>query len=140
MNPFLDLLDTIDKTININISLRPVNGEDIPEISVLVNNDKIFDNKLPTRVGIQKQIDLLAFVKLEIISKNNNAAVIESIEIDGFEIIPDYIRYSSYIGADGNDYGPSEYLGVSGEWNFNIEESFYNWKHKATGMGWLLYP
>lgn len=140
MNPFLNLLDTLDNKININISLCPVNDENTPEICILVNNDKIFDNKLFTPINIQKQVDLLDFIKLKIISRNNNAVVIESIEIDGFEIIPDYICYSRYIGADGNDYGPSEYLGVSGKWNFNIEEPFYNWKHKTTGMGWLLYP
>lgn len=144
MNPFLNLLDTVDKTIDVSLSLCPVTCNNFLYLDVLVNDNIIFsgeiDNKktLRTSVKLDEQIHLKIILKK--ILKNNDAVTIQSIKIDDFEIIPNYIHYSDYIGLDGTAFGPTEYLGVSGKWNLNINKPFYHWKHEATGMGWLLYP
>jgi len=140
MNPFLNLLDTIETEIKIKISLHPVKYVNVPEVDVLVNDIFVFSDLIKEKKIIQTSVQLEENIDLKIVSKNNNALVIKSIKIDDFEIIPDHINYSNYVGADGTDYGSSEYLGVSGKWNLSIKEPFYNWKHKTTGMGWLLHP
>jgi len=140
MNPFLNLLDIADKTISVRISLCPVSCEKLPHLGVSVNDNIIFNAEIAKQKTLKTSIQLLEPVHIEIISKNNNAAVIKSIRIDDFEIIPKYIHYSDYVGSDGTAFGPTEYLGVSGKWELNVDKPFYNWKHEATGMGWLLTP
>lgn len=140
MNQFLHRLDTVDSLIRLRVSLSPVNDINIPELSIAANTNVIFNGKLSEQPYFETEIRLDEHLDLEIIMANNNAAIINSIEIDGFEIIPDYIHYSDYIGADGTEYGSTEYLGVSGKWHFRIDEPFYHWKHRVTGCGWLLTP
>jgi len=140
MNPFLNLLDTADKTINVCIFLFPINYDSLPHLDVLINGNIIFSAEIDEQKTLKTSIQLLEPVHIEIISKNNNAAVIKSIKIDDFDIIPNYIHYSDYVGSDGTAFGPTEYLGVSGKWDLIIDKPFYNWKHDVTGMGWLLTP
>ena len=140
MNPFLNLLDTVDKTISICISLCPVTYDNFPYLNIFVNDNIIFGTEIAEQKILKTSVQLLEPIEIRIISKNNNAVTIQSIKIDDFEIIPNYIHYSNYVGSDGTAFGPTEYLGVSGKWELNIDKPFYNWKHDATGMGWLLTP
>jgi len=140
MNPFLNLLDTVDNTISICISLSPVSYNNFAYLDVLVNSNVIFNAEINEQKILKTSVQLLEPIEIGMISKNNNAVTIQSIKIDDFEIIPNYIHYSDYVGSDGTAFGPTEYLGVSGKWELNIDKPFYNWKHDATGMGWLLTP
>jgi len=140
MNPFLNLLDTVDKTISVCISLCPVNCDKLPHLDVSVNNNIIFSAEINEKKTLKTTVELLEPIHIKIISKNNNAVVLQSIKIDDFEIVPNYIHYSDYVGSDGTAFGPTEYLGVSGQWDLIIDKPFYNWKHDVTGMGWFLTP
>jgi len=141
MNHFLDLLDTI-KYIKIEISIQPAKKDITPCVDLIINDENLFSGNLEFKLNFNKKVGILEPIKIFILSKNNNALVLNSLKIDNFEIVPNYLYYgnTTYIDSNGDDIGPSEFLGVSGEWKFEIPESFYNWKHQVTNNGWLLYP
>lgn len=70
---------------------------------------------------------------------SETAVLIDSITIDNFELIPNYIHLSEYQSERGLQ-GPSFYLGINGNWVFDIKKPFYQWRHDVTGQGWLLTP
>lgn len=141
MNHFLDLLDTI-KHIEIDISIQPAKFDITPCIDLIINNETIFSGDVQSELKFNKTAGILEPIQILILSKNNNALVLDSLKIDNFQIIPNYLHYgnTTYIDSNGDDIVPSGFLGVSGEWKFKISEPFYNWKHQVTDNGWLLTP
>ena len=65
--------------------------------------------------------------------------MIDSLAIDGFDIVPGYVHLASYEN-EVNYTEPTTYLGFNGTWTWAIDQPFYIWKHHATGQGWLLQP
>mgnify|MGYP000137748703 CR=1 FL=1 len=139
MNHFLKHLD-IKKFINIEIIISPIAKDYLPFISLHINKKKIFDGPLHKTQKINDKVDLLENIEIFILSKNNNALTIDSLTLDGFQIIPDYNHHITYFDSNNKEIGPSNFLGVSGEWNFSTTSPFYIWKHHVTDCGWLLNP
>lgn len=67
------------------------------------------------------------------------AVIIDSITIDDFEMIPAWTHLARYQNDRGYQ-GATNYLGFNGTWTLSMSQPFYQWKHQATGQGWLLHP
>jgi len=77
---------------------------------------------------VEQTVDLLD--PINILIRSDQDIEIESLEIDGFELVPKYnhlLPNSSSFVAKGID------------WQFSIDIPFYQWKHQATHQGWLFY-
>jgi hypothetical protein len=67
------------------------------------------------------------------------AVIIDSINIDGTEIIPRWTHLARYHNERDYD-GVTSYLGFNGEWRIQTHRPFYQWLHAVTDQGWLLEP
>ena len=145
MKKFLDLL-AIDHKIDFSVSLEPVSHNGHPEFWVRVNEQMILEGTLTHGVKAQCAIGLLDPMVIEIGMKHKKyseeketAVIIQSINIDGFEIVPHWTHLAVY--QNDHDHGsPTSYLGFNGTWRLAIPEPFYRWRHRVTGQGWLLVP
>jgi hypothetical protein len=91
-------------------------------------------------VDVLDHIDISIGMRDKIYSAEKETAIlIDSIKIDGFEIVPSWTQLAEYIN-ERNFTGPTSYLGFNGTWRLSIQEPFYQWKHRITGQGWLLHP
>ena len=145
MKTFSDLL-AIDPKIDLCIELEPISHNGCPEFWISVNDDVIRQGTLTHSITEHCQFNLLDRIKLEIGMKQKNysaeketAIIIRSINIDGFEIVPDWTHLAVYHN-DHNNGSPTSYLGFNGTWRLDIPEPFYRWRHRVTGQGWLLEP
>ena len=145
MNNFLDLLDT-DCQITVTLKLRVIHDNGYPGVSVRVNDNVIEYLQLTGSVEHQFDIPLLDPIEIEISIKDKQyseiketAVLIDSINIDGFEIVPQWTHLAEYHSERGLQ-GPTSYLGINGSWKLTIDRPFYQWRHHATGQGWLLEP
>ena len=145
MNNFLDLLDT-DCQITVTLKLRVIHDNGYPGVSVRVNDNVIEYLQLTGSVEHQFDIPLLDPIEIEISIKDKQyseiketAVLIDSINIDGFEIVPQWTHLAEYYSERGLQ-GPTSYLGINGSWKLTIDRPFYQWRHHITGQGWLLEP
>lgn len=145
MNNFLDLLDT-DCQITVTLKLRVIHDNGYPGVSVRVNDNVIEYLQLTGSVEHQFDIPLLDPIEIEISIKDKQyseiketAVLIDSINIDGFEIVPQWTHLAEYHSERGLQ-GPTSYLGINGSWKLTIDRPFYQWRHHITGQGWLLEP
>jgi hypothetical protein len=145
MKKFSDLL-AIDPKIDLCIHLEPVSYNGCPEFWISVNDKIIEQGTLTHSLTKHCEIDLLDTIKLEIGMKQKSysaeketAVIIRSINIDGFEIVPNWTHLAIYQN-DHNNESPTSYLGFNGAWRLDIPEPFYRWRHRVTGQGWLLEP
>ena len=145
MKQFSDLL-AIDPKIDLSINLEPVSHNGYPEFWISVNDEIIQQGTLSHSITKHCKIDLLDPIKLEIGMKHKKysaeretAVIIRSINIDGFEIVPDWTHLAVYQN-DHKNGSPTSYLGFNGTWVLDISEPFYRWRHRVTGQGWLLEP
>jgi len=145
MNQFLDLLDT-NYTLPIKIVFDSVVFNGVPHIMLCVNNKILFNNDVMNETVISHNIALLDPLNISIIMSNKQyhisketAVVIKTIEIDGFNLIPEYNHYFNY-DNDHNINSSSNYLGYNGIWYLQTTVPFYNWKHIILGNGWLIQP
>lgn len=145
MKTFSDLLD-IDPKIDLFVDLEPVSHNGCPQFWISVNDKIIEQGTLIHSLRKYCEIDLLDTIKLEIGMKQKNysaeketAVIIRSINIDGFEIVPNWTHLAIYQN-DHNNGSPTSYLGFNGAWRLDIPEPFYRWRHRVTGQGWLLEP
>jgi hypothetical protein len=145
MKKFSDLL-AIDPKIDLCIHLEPVAHNGYPEFWISVNDKIIEQGTLTHSLTKHCEIDLLDTIKLEIGMKQKSysaeketAVIIRSINIDGFEIVPNWTHLAIYQN-DHNNGSPTSYLGFNGAWRLDIPEPFYRWRHRVTGQGWLLEP
>ena len=149
MNNFSDLLAT-DLTIIVCAELNPIRDNGDPWVSVAVNGTVLQQGFLNSAVKIEKSINLLDNLLIEINLQEKKysqefetAGVINSIRVDDFEFIPtytggnrDFITYNN----DRNMNAVTNYLGFNGQWRLYINEPFYRWRHRHTGQGVLLEP
>jgi hypothetical protein len=145
MNNFLDLLDT-DCQIKVTLKLGVIHDNGYPGVSVRVNDNVIEYLQLTKSVEHQFDIPLLDPIEIEISIKDKQyseiketAVLIDSINIDGFEIVPQWTHLAEYHSERGLQ-GPTSYLGINGSWVLTIDRPFYQWRHHATDQGWLLEP
>jgi hypothetical protein len=116
MKTFLELLDTqFDIIIEIKIKLSKQQ-----QIRLAVNDKVEVDNMFDQSFSWQGSIDLISPVSIII---DHHDAYVESLEFDGWQARPQW-------GIE-----------LPHQWVFNTSGlSFYQWKHSATGQGWLLKP
>jgi hypothetical protein len=145
MNNFSDLLDT-KQQLNLTIKLGVITDNGCPGVSLRVNNDVIEYLQLSSAVGHSFDLSIVDPIEIEIsmtdkeYSEHQETAVlIESINIDGFEIVPQWTHLAEYHSERGLQ-GPTSYLGINGSWKLTIDRPFYQWRHHITGQGWLLEP
>ncbi len=145
MKNFSDLL-AIDPDIKIRIRLSAITDNGSPRCQVTVNQHKILDSYINDNIDLEFSVGLKGAIKIIISmqekiysSENETAIIINSVEIDGLEIIPNYVHLA-YYENEHHKTGPTSYLGINGTWTLDIAEPFYQWKHRETGQGWLLDP
>jgi hypothetical protein len=145
MKTFSDLLAT-DFYIDISIKLTPVVANGPPHVCVVVNNRTLWDQQLEQQVRLTHTVGLLDLVNISIKMSNKTysstqetAVVIESIQIDDFEIVPNFTQLAKYTN-DANTDIVTTYIGFNGIWALDLLSPFYQWKHQITGQGWLLAP
>ena len=145
MKTFSDLL-VIDHKIDLYVGLKPVTHNGCPEFWISVNDKIMAQGSLTQILKEHYQFDLLDAIKLEIGMKHKKysaeketAVIIQSINIDGFELIPDWTHLAVYQN-DHDDGSPTSYMGFNGTWRLDLTEPFYRWRHRVTGQGWLLEP
>lgn len=143
MKNFLELLAT-DLRLDFKLELEPFHSA--LDVAVWINGQLVYDDVLTkefdysAQLNLSDPIDLRICVQGKDYSKDNQSAVlIKSIRIDDFDISPNWTQLAVY-NNDHNYTEPTTHLGFNGEWQYNIPEPFYQWKHKITGQGWLLTP
>ena len=143
MKNFSELLAT-DLKLDFRLELAPFHSA--LDVSVWINGQLVYDDVLTKEFDYYAQLNLLDPIDLRICvqgkdySKDSQSAVlIKSIRIDDFDISPNWTQLAVY-NNDHNYTEPTTHLGFNGEWQYNIPEPFYRWKHKITGQGWLLTP
>lgn len=145
MKTFSDLLDT-DQSVTLSITLDVISNNGYPAATIRVN-DMITDFiQLTAKSKVWWKLDLHQPIDIEIIMHNKEydehketAVIIESISVDGFEIVPNWTHLAEY-NSERGPQGPTSYLGFNGSWRLNIDQPFYRWRHRVTGQGWLLEP
>jgi hypothetical protein len=145
MKNFSDLLVT-ETDIEVRIRLRAISDNGDPCCRVIVNKDTLYDSWMSGSVDLLSHVALTdhILISIEMSGKNysadrETAVIIESLSIDGFDIIPRF----AHLGHHENERGicgPTSYLGFNGSWMLDIPEPFYRWRHRITGQGWLLDP
>ena len=127
MKTFSDLLD-IDPKIDLLVDLEPVSHNGCPQFWISVNDKIIEQGTLTHSLRKHCEIDLLDTIKLEIGMKQKSysaeketAVIIRSINIDGFEIVPNWTHLAIYQN-DHNNGSPTSYLGFNGTWRLAIPE------------------
>ena len=69
--------------------------------------------------------------------EKETAILIDSVIIDGLEIIPNKTHLAYYFNERNID-SPTSYLGFNGTWRLQINEPFYLWQHRIIVQGLLL--
>jgi len=145
MKNFLDLLAT-DTDIEIRIRLRTISDNGDPRCCVIVNNDTLYDCLMSGSVDLVSHVTLPDQISIQIKMSGKNysaeretAVIIESLSIDGFDIIPRFAHLAHYEN-ERSISEPTSYLGFNGSWTLDISEPFYRWRHRITGQGLLLDP
>lgn len=91
-------------------------------------------------VGLTEPIKIEVEMKDKKYDQNlETALIIDELTIDGMEIIPNYVHLATYHNERGLELF-TNYLGFNGSWVLDINEPFYQWRHRVTGQGWLLEP
>jgi len=145
MKNFSDLLDT-DSRINVKVCLFAITNNGYPCCKVIINNLTQYDGPIAGSMTLECAVELIDPIKIEIMMSDKNysaeketAILIDSVNIDGFEIVPNWTHLAHY---DNEKFinEPTSYLGFNGTWLLAINEPFYRWQHRITGQGWLLEP
>lgn len=146
MNNFLDLLDTEQPQLAVQLMLTAVVDNGIPVVQVLINDIVCYSGSLLDTVTVSNSIPLLSPIVVKIILDNKQysstletGVVINSLLIDNIDMVPVHVDCISYHN-DQHENTQAFYLGFNGTWQFEINEPFYQWLHRNTAQGWLLYP
>ena len=112
--------------LDIKIILEPVAGA-VP-CMVKISKAKVYEGMLDHPEEILHQISLTDAIDISIqINRQHPDAVIVTVVIDGYEIIPLYLNYAT---------PPTNYIDSNDIWTFKIP-NFYTWLHEVTGQGWI---
>lgn len=143
MKNFSELLAT-DLNLDFKLELTPFHSA--LDVSVCINGQTVYDDLLAKDFKYATQLSLLNPISIRICIQgkdyaldSQSAVLLKTIKIDDFDLIPNWTHLSSYKN-DHNYTEPTTHLGFNGEWQLDIPEPFYRWKHKITGQGWLLTP
>jgi len=146
MKNFLELLDINNTDINIKMILLPIVDNGFPDATVIINHLVLFDDVLESEISLNVNIPLLSTIDISVEMRNKKydeihetAIIIKQLSFDNFDLVPNYNHHFVYTNEHNNG-SPTNYLGVNGIWSLNINEPFYNWKHRILGNGWLLQP
>ena len=145
MNSFSDLLAT-DPKILLRICVRPIYGSRPPNIEIRLNHKVSYRGLLTQNWNLTTDLSLLdpLTFEVELLEKvydpqDETAAVVHQLDIDDFELIPNFTHLIQYHNDHGF-CGPTAHVGFVGTWCLDISEPFYRWHHRVTGQGWLLEP
>lgn len=145
MKNFSDLLD-IEHDIKIRIKISAIIANGRPRCRIVINQHQVLDRRIDDPVEVEHLVNLKDPIKIEISMNEKNysteretAVIIDSVEIDGLELIPEFVHLADYRNEHGTST-PTFYLGINGVWIMDISEPFYRWRHHVTGQGWLLDP
>ena len=134
MNRFSEL-QAIDQFVNVAVKLTPVGQPHAPGVRVTLNGDQLQHSE---QMSTPIELEIELFGK-QYLGGEETAVVVDSVAIDGFEIVPNYTHLVQYTN-DHNYTQPTNYIGFNGVWRLVINKPFYRWRHHATGQGWLLEP
>ena len=142
MKKFSDLLDT-DLQLDLELVAEPVG---VPDVEIWLNQQLMYQGHLLRSITISKQLPLLPEFLISVKLKNKvyssdseTAVVVTKLSIDGFDLVPNYTHLAQY--ANDHDFKqPTSYIGFNGEWKFEVDQPFYQWRHVNTGQGWLFQP
>lgn len=145
MKNFLDLLATRPR-IDVSLNLRPISDNGDPCCRIKINNKVMYQGLLHQDIKLNTSVALKENISIEVSLQNKNyhptqetALIIQDLMIDDFNVVPDWTHLASY----QNDHAvssPTSYLGFNGTWHLCIDQTFYLWRHRVTGQGWLLLP
>jgi len=145
MKNFYDLQD-IDTDIELVITLNAITDNGIPHAKIICNNKVLLDTDVDSKVIITEKLDLMNLINISVTlskklysNQKETALVIDSIFIDGNEIIPKYNHCVLY-DNDHNLNVTTNYLGWNGTWSLCMDKPFYRWLHQQSNNGWLLNP
>lgn len=144
MKNFYDLPDI--EPVELIIELGSISDCGAPWATVELNNQTVYDTYVAGHARIRHKISLLDPVDIAITMSRKfynqhleTALLINSIAIDGVELMPKWCHLANYTNDHQNN-NPTTYMGFNGTWQFSIDRPFYQWLHTATGQGWLLSP
>lgn len=145
MKNFLELLATKPGIVlKMQISAISENGD--PNCWIRINNELFYDDVLTNPIHIERLYPLTQPLRVEVGMRNKKysaeketAVLISSLNIDGFEIVPNWTHLATYTNERNNEL-PTAYLGFNGTWVLDIPVPFYQWHHQVQGHGWLLQP
>jgi hypothetical protein len=142
MKNFSDLLAT-DPQLDLELAAEPVG---IPDVEIWVNQNLIYQGQVLEPITVSTKLPLLAgfsvMVKLKnkvYTSESETAIVLTRFSVDGFDLVPQFTHLARY-NNDHDFKDPTSYIGFNGEWKFEIDRPFYQWRHVNTGQGWLFQP
>jgi hypothetical protein len=140
MNTFSDL-QAIELELEVSLKIKPIG---LPKINVWINQDLMTSIQLDHPITIYHKLPLLEpfEIKIQLWEKDytaaqETAAVIESLRIDNFELVPSWTQLAVYQN-DHNYHAPTNYLGFVGTWTFAVDRAFYQWLHGTVNQGLLL--
>jgi hypothetical protein len=116
MKNFLDLLAT-NFSIEIEMSLVL---EQTGTMQAYINGRQIYNSNIQQPTHLKTSVLLLSPIDIEV---HHNGVYVQSLKFDGWEARPTFGQELPNI------------------WKFSTNNlPFYQWKHHATGQGWLLDP
>lgn len=142
MKNFSELLAT-DLHVDLALTAEPIG---IPYVEIYINQTSLYQGQLLEPMTISQRLPLLlgfvVVVKLQnkIYSSDYETAVnLTRLSVDNFDLIPRWSHLARYTN-DHDFTEPTSYIGFNGEWKFEVTKPFYQWRHEATGQGWLFHP
>ena len=145
MKNFLEQ-QAINYILPVDIKISTVHFNGFPDLIVQLNGSIIHKNTATKQITLKSCISIKSSMSLVVTMFNKkysaskeSAIIIESVTVDGIEIIPCFNHLTEY----NTDIGPgnsTNYLGRNGTWKLTTNAPFYNWLHMHTGQGWLLTP
>ena len=121
------------RAIKPNLTLKMIldlEAVDLCTCQIKINGQLEFYGDLVGKNTFIKHLPLTDPVGVSITIHNRQhpqAVIVNSIYIDGHEIMPKYLNQAN---------PPTNYLDFTGTWTLNIP-NFYPWHHEITGQGWI---
>ena len=145
MKNFLELLAT-NLSIDLELVLQPIINNGAPYVEVVIDGKQIYSHAMAKSTVFRVSTLLLNPLDISITlsgkqysAEQETAVVVESLKVDGFDLVPRYLDQVQYTHDQGSSIGGA-YIGFNGSWLLKHKIPFYQWKHTATGQGWLLTP
>lgn len=148
------------RNILIDLCLRPVYWNDLPEVKVVFNktelyhgsmsDEKTFSWELPANDNNRLSIFLLNKTDNDTVDNKDKAVIIERIGIEKFyfksimlqslykpNYSQGYYDYAKKNNIKVDSIIHSNYLGFNGEWYLDITWPTFLWLHEIENLGWI---